>query len=268
MVLRPVSPGKANPSRLRAIEAPGLGRSHRRARCERCVRVLQQRRAGRRAEGCPDVEGPPFGQGPGRGFAAGGLSPGLPGAENPRVSAPTSPIDSLLFPASVAVVGASPSSYVGRVLCENLRAIGYSGQVYPVNPKYREILGWTCYGSVGEIPDGPEAVVAAVDMGPRFGFSAIVSCGTEAVTTVGDYLRYFAADAGTGTVALFLEGFRDPDGFMVGARMLREAGKPLAVLQAGRSKEAAAAVTAHSGTLAGTDEAVTGLLHQLGAIGV
>jgi acetate---CoA ligase (ADP-forming) len=281
------------------------------------------------------------------------------------VSAPTSPIDSLLSPASVAVVGASPSSYVGRVLCENLRAIGYSGQVYPINPKYREILGWTCYGSLREVPDGPEAVVAAVslagvpdvlrtagrrgtraavvpgggftetgpvalrlheeiravadefgmavagpncmgviapprrsalyigtlaesllpgsvalvsqsgsvceaavNMGPRIGFSAIVSCGTETVTTVGDYLRYFAADSGTGAVALFLEGFRDPDGFVAGARALREAGKPLAVLQAGRSKQAAAAVTAHSGTLAGTDEVVRGLLHQLGAIGV
>ena len=80
------------------------------------------------------------------------------------MSAPTSPIDSLLSPASVAVVGASPSSYVGRVLCENLRAIGYSGQVYPINPKYREILGWTCYGSVDEVPDGPEALVAAVSL--------------------------------------------------------------------------------------------------------
>jgi acyl-CoA synthetase (NDP forming) len=49
---------------------------------------------------------------------------------------------------------------------------------------------------------------------------------------------------------------------------MREAGKPLAVLQAGRSAEAAAAIAAHSGTLAGADEVVTGLLHQLGAIGL
>ena len=69
-------------------------------------------------------------------------------------------------------------------------------------------------------------------------------------------------------MALFLEGFRDPAGFVEGARAMREAGKPLAVLQAGRSKEAAAAIAAHSGTLAGSDEVVTGLLRQLGAIGV
>src|SRR5437899_528997 len=46
------------------------------------------------------------------------------------------------------------------------------------------------------------------------------------------------------------------------------AGKPLAVLKAGRSAEAAAAIAAHSGTLAGAEEVVTGLLHQLGAIGL
>ena len=281
------------------------------------------------------------------------------------MSAADPPIESLLSPASVALVGASPSSYVGRVLCENLRAIGYEGLVFPINPKYREILGWTCYPSIEELPEGPEAVVAAVglprvpdvlraaggrgtlaavvpgggftetgpvavqlheeigsvarefgmvvtgpncmgviapprraalyigtlsesllpgrvalvsqsgsvceaavNMGPRIGFSAIVSCGTEAVTTVGDYLEYFAADPGTGAVALFLEGFRDPRGFVAGARRVREAGKPLAVLQAGRTSATSAAVAAHSGTLAGTDEVVTGLLHQLGAIGV
>src|SRR5206468_12100265 len=128
------------------------------------VRVLQQRRHGRGAERRQVADRPPFGQEPGGGFAAGGLSAGCRPTENPAVRGPEPPIDSLLSPASVAVVGASPTSYVGRVLCENLRAIGYSGQVYPINPKYREILGWTCYGSLREVPDGPEAVVAAVSL--------------------------------------------------------------------------------------------------------
>jgi len=111
-------------------------------------------------------------------------------------------------------------------------------------------------------------VEAAVNMGPRVGFSALVSCGNEAATTVGQYLQFFARDNETKAVTLFIEGFRDPTGFMEGARALRRAGKPLAVLQAGRSRESAAAIAAHSGSLAGTDEVVTGLLHQLGAIGV
>ncbi len=274
-------------------------------------------------------------------------------------------IDAVLAPRSVAIVGASPTSFVGRILCENLRTVGYEGRVFPVNPRYERILDWPCFPSLDEVPEVPEAVAAAVridlvpsvlrragelgvrgavvpgggfsetgqaaldaqrdismladefgmtvvgpncmgvitpprrsalyigsipesllagrvalisqsgsvceaaaNMGPRIGFSAIVSCGTEAATTVGDYLRHFAQDPGTNTVALFLEGFRDPAGFVEGARAMREADKPLAVLQAGRSKEAAAAIAAHSGTLAGTDEVVTGLLRQVGAIGV
>ena len=87
-------------------------------------------------------------------------------------------------------------------------------------------------GRVALVSQSGSVCEAAVNMGPRVGFSAIVSCGIEAVTTVGDYLEYFAADAQTGAVALFLEGFRDPGGFVAGARLLRSVGKPLAVLQA------------------------------------
>ena len=72
------------------------------------------------------------------------------------------PIDALLCPRSVAIVGASPSSFVGRVLCENLRSLGFEGSVYPVNPRYDKILGWACYASLDEVPDIPDAVVAAV----------------------------------------------------------------------------------------------------------
>src|SRR5439155_18905500 len=123
-------------------------------------------------------------------------------------------------------------------------------------------------GRVALISQSGSVVEAAANMGPRIGFSALVSCGTEAGTTVGDYLGYFAADPGTGAIGLFLEGFRDPAGFVAGARALREAGKPLAVLKVGRSQERSAAIAAHSGTLAGADEVVTGLLRQLGAIRV
>ena len=100
------------------------------------------------------------------------------------------------------------------------------------------------------------------------GFSALVSCGVEAATTAGDYFRFFAQDERTVAVAAFLEGFRDPGSFVAGARALREAGKPLVVCKVGRTEQAQAAIAAHSGTLAGSDVVVTGLLAQLGAIRV
>ena len=276
-----------------------------------------------------------------------------------------SAIHCLLEPRSVAVVGASPTSFVGRVVIENLRLLGFDGPIYPVNPRYEEVLGLPCFPSIDEVPAAPEAVAAAVridlvpgvlraaaksgvraaivpgggfsetgetarvaqaeigeigrdfgmaiagpncmgvvsprratalyigslpehllpgrvavvsqsgsvieamvNMGPRVGFSALVSSGTEAATTSGEYLEHFAADPATGAACVFLEGFRDPAGFVRGAKAMRAAGKPLAVLQAGRSAEAAAAIAAHSGTLASADEVVAGMLRHVGAVAV
>ena len=57
-------------------------------------------------------------------------------------------------PNGVAVVGATPETYSGgRHLVTNL-TLGYHGPIYPVNPKYHEVLGLKCYPSVTEI-DGP-----------------------------------------------------------------------------------------------------------------
>jgi acetyltransferase len=57
-------------------------------------------------------------------------------------------------PNGIAVVGATPETYSGgRYLVTNL-TLGYQGPVYPVNPKYKEVLGLKCYSGVREI-DGP-----------------------------------------------------------------------------------------------------------------
>jgi acyl-CoA synthetase (NDP forming) len=57
-------------------------------------------------------------------------------------------------PSGVAVVGATPETYSGgRYLVTNL-TLGYQGPIYPVNPKYHEVLGLKCYPSVVEI-EGP-----------------------------------------------------------------------------------------------------------------
>jgi len=63
-------------------------------------------------------------------------------------------IDFFFEPNGVAVVGATPETDSGgRYLITNL-TLGYQGPIYPVNPKYHEVLGLKCYPSVGEI-DGP-----------------------------------------------------------------------------------------------------------------
>ena len=63
-------------------------------------------------------------------------------------------MDFFFEPNGVAVVGATPETYSGgRYLIANL-TLGYQGPIYPVNPKYHEVLGLKCYPSIREI-DGP-----------------------------------------------------------------------------------------------------------------
>ncbi len=73
-------------------------------------------------------------------------------------------IDVVFNPASLAVVGASPDS--GRIGYNILQSIvegGFQGQVYPINGKYEEIMGLTCYSGLAELPVVPELVVLAVN---------------------------------------------------------------------------------------------------------
>jgi len=63
-------------------------------------------------------------------------------------------MDFFFEPNGVAVVGATPERYTGgHYLLTNL-TLGYKGPVYPVNPKYDQILGLKCYPSVSDI-NGP-----------------------------------------------------------------------------------------------------------------
>ena len=64
---------------------------------------------------------------------------------------------------SIAIIGASRNFMKpgGRIVY-NLRTLGFSGRIYPVNPNADEILGYKCYPSVKSIPDTVELAVIAI----------------------------------------------------------------------------------------------------------
>ncbi|HSR82471.1 MAG TPA: acetate--CoA ligase family protein, partial [Hyphomicrobiaceae bacterium] len=71
-------------------------------------------------------------------------------------------LDCLLKPRAIALVGASPKAgSVGLITSRNLRAGGFSGPVWLVNPKYRSIEGQDCYPSIGALPGAPDLGVLA-----------------------------------------------------------------------------------------------------------
>jgi acetyltransferase len=60
-------------------------------------------------------------------------------------------IDFFFDPKGIAVVGANPEPYNGgQYLLTNL-TLGYKGPIYPVNPKYHEVLGLKCYPKISDI---------------------------------------------------------------------------------------------------------------------
>ena len=69
-----------------------------------------------------------------------------------------------LSPRSIAIVGASNKfdSISGKPL-RFLHEQGYEGKIYPINPKYDDLMGYRCYKSVLELPETPDLALFAVN---------------------------------------------------------------------------------------------------------
>ena len=69
-------------------------------------------------------------------------------------------LDALFNPASVAVFGASGRlGSVGATVWRNMRAGGFAGPLYPVNPKHASLDGLKVYRDVAALPASPELAV-------------------------------------------------------------------------------------------------------------
>jgi len=269
----------------------------------------------------------------------------------------------LFAPRSVAIVGASPRSWIAETVRDNLRSMGSATRCHFVNPKYDELHGQPCYPSLAALPERPDIAVVAlnplragsvtedaaaagipaviipgggvveggaaaaamqlevaeiarrhglalvgpncmgvidliansstyigdvsphlprggvagiaqsgsvtdafVQSGSRVGFSRIISCGSEVVLDVCDYLAYCLDDPETTSVILFVEGFKRPERFLALADRAHELGKPIMAVKVGRSDQAQAAAVAHSGSLAGEPRVTEAALDAAGVI--
>ncbi|HTX27213.1 MAG TPA: GNAT family N-acetyltransferase [Streptosporangiaceae bacterium] len=77
--------------------------------------------------------------------------------------ADTESLRHVLAPQSVAVIGASRRrGTVGRAILDNVIAGGYSGRVYVVNSRARQISGEHCLASVLDLPEPADLAVIAV----------------------------------------------------------------------------------------------------------
>jgi acyl-CoA synthetase (NDP forming) len=91
------------------------------------------------------------------------------------------PLEEILHPRSIAVVGASDSSRGGGFVAP-LQELGYQGQIYPVNPKYKELMGLKTYARVRDIPGPVDYVISSVPASEVLGL--IEDCSLKGVKGV------------------------------------------------------------------------------------
>ena len=93
----------------------------------------------------------------------------------------THPLEELIHPRSIAVVGASASGRGGGFLSP-LLGQGFKGALYPVNPKYSEVLGLKAYARVRDIPGPVDYVISSI---PAVGvLELIADCAEKGVKII------------------------------------------------------------------------------------
>src|SRR5690625_3824327 len=72
-------------------------------------------------------------------------------------------IEYLLNPGSIAFIGASNNpGRIGGMPIELLTKFNYKGDIYPVNPKYKEVFGLKCWPDIESIPNNIDLAVLAI----------------------------------------------------------------------------------------------------------
>ncbi len=136
--------------------------------------------------------------------------------------------------------------------CHRLAVSGYQ-----VNPK-------TPTGNVAMIAHSGSVWEAFLQNQRDVNFNYVISTGSEAATTMSDYMQFVLENESTRVVGLFLETVRDPETFQAALFEAAERNIPVVALKTGRSERGAELALAHSGALAGEDAAYDALFEYYG----
>jgi acetyltransferase len=171
-------------------------------------------------------------------------------------------IDTLFHPSSIAIIGASEKTMYGREILKYLNEFGYSGKVFPINPKRDQILGLKAYPSVGQISDPIDA--ALIIVGRNYVLSSLRECAEKGIKAViiitagfreaddagkalEEEIEKFARDSGLRICGPNCAGLANiPDGILM--TMLREEGRQLLAGKVGFVSQSGALMMALAGT--------------------
>jgi acetyltransferase len=129
--------------------------------------------------------------------------------------------------------------------------------------------------AAGMPPSGPIAFMsqsgalgtAVLDlaMAGRVGFSKFVSLGNKADVSETDLLKAWGSDPNSRVILIYVEGLPDGQEFMDVAREVTRR-KPVVAIKSGVTKSGSRAVSSHTGSLAGSEEAYKAAFKQAGVI--
>lgn len=99
------------------------------------------------------------------------------------------------------------------------------------------------------------------------GFSAFVSVGSMLDIGWGDLITHFGDDDATSSIVIYMESIGNAAAFMEAARLVA-ARKPIVVIKAGRTAEAARAAASHTGAMTGSDDVIDAAFQRAGVLRV
>jgi acetyltransferase len=124
-------------------------------------------------------------------------------------------------------------------------------------------------GSVAFLSQSGALCTAILDWSLRemVGFSAFVSTGSMLDVGWGDLIDYLGDDPQTRAILMYMESIGDAPSFVSAAREVALT-KPIIVIKAGRTEQAARAASSHTGALTGSDEVLDAALRRCGVLRV
>ena len=89
-------------------------------------------------------------------------------------------LDKIMCPHSLAVIGASNKEHtIGSDIMKRLVEYGFTGKIFPINPKDSEIQGMKAYPSVLEVPE--EIDMAVIVINAKYVLSAVDQCHRKGI---------------------------------------------------------------------------------------
>jgi acetyltransferase len=124
-------------------------------------------------------------------------------------------------------------------------------------------------GNVGFLSQSGALCTAVLDWSLReqVGFSAFMSTGAMADVNWGDLIDHLGSDPNTRSIVIYMESVVDARSFLSAAREVALQ-KPIIVIKAGRTAQAAKAAASHTGSLAGSDDVLDAAFRRCGVLRV